>query len=61
MVLTGDQHAAVIKIFHRMIGTVMTGLHLHRLAAAGEREQLMPRQIPKVGVLATISRMAAMA
>ena len=41
MVLARDEHAAGGELLHRMIGAVVAELHLHRLGAAGEPEQLM--------------------
>ena len=41
VVLTGDHHGTVLKILHRMVGTVVAMLHLHRARPAGEAEQLV--------------------
>ena len=41
VVLARDQHAPAVDIEHRVIRAVMTELHLHRLRAAREAEQLV--------------------
>src|SRR5512138_1116743 len=42
VVLARDQHSAGVDLEHRMIGAVVPELHLRRLAAAREPEQLVP-------------------
>ena len=41
MVLAGDEDAATTQIADRMVGAMVPELHLLRLAAQGESEQLM--------------------
>src|SRR5438309_10349245 len=41
MVLRGDEYAAVVVIFDRMIRTVVAELHLQRLCADGEAHDLL--------------------
>ncbi len=39
--LAGDEHLAGFQILDRVVGAVVAELHLERLAAAGERHQLV--------------------
>jgi hypothetical protein len=41
VVLTGDADTAAIKVFHRMIGAMVTKLHLEGLCATGQRHDLV--------------------
>ena len=41
MVLAGDADAAVVEVFHRMVGAVVAELHLEGLGAAGQRHDLV--------------------
>lgn len=40
VVLAADQHPSGREFLHRVVGTVMTGLHLHRARTAGKPQQL---------------------
>jgi hypothetical protein len=42
MVLAGDEHLARLQVLDRVVGAVVAELHLHRLRARGEPEQLVP-------------------
>jgi hypothetical protein len=41
MILRGNHHATAVQIDHRVVGPMMTELHLQRLRAGREAEQLM--------------------
>src|SRR3569623_2445678 len=41
VILRRDQYLLAIQVLHRMIGDVMAEFHFHRLAARGQRHQLM--------------------
>ena len=43
VILTGNQHSAIIQVLHRMIRTVMAEFHFHRGGATGQTQQLVPQ------------------
>src|SRR5262245_10138898 len=43
MVLSGDDHLASRKVFHRLVATAVAKFELERLGTQGEAEYLMPQ------------------
>ena len=38
VVLTGDHHHVTLQVFHRVVGTMVTKLHLDRFSTAGQSQ-----------------------
>ena len=43
VVLAGDQHSLIVKVLHRVVGTVMAEFHLHCTGAASKTKQLVSK------------------
>lgn len=62
MVLAGNHHRVIGQGFHRVVGTMVAGAHLHGFRPAGQRQQLMAQADTEHRLpVATISLMASMA
>src|SRR6266705_306479 len=47
VVLAGDDDRAALQVLHRVVGAVMSELHLHGLGSGGEAHQLMAEADPE--------------
>ena len=47
VILAGDHDSPAVQVHHRMVGAVVPEFHLHRLRAAGQRQQLMSKADPE--------------